>query len=101
MDRDPIARVEIDGEGRLHVVPATQEFPLIYRSGIEINWDSQLGSLISPKPRVWPYTRWFEQILAAASLEYGCNLFITDDTVWANVDPGIKAGLLSVARNGA
>ena len=101
MDRVPIARVEIDSERRLHVVPTGQEWPLIYRAGMEVNWDSQIGSLHSPTPREWSYTRWFDQILAAVSQEYGCTLYLTDGTVWANVEPGTKESLLCASRSGA
>jgi hypothetical protein len=101
MDRDLIARVEIDGEGRLHVVPTNQEFPLIYRAGMEVSWDQNLRSLHSPKPRDWSYTRWFGQILAAAAQEYGYELYVTHDTTWVNIDLGTKAQLLSASRYGA
>jgi hypothetical protein len=37
MKRDAIVKVEIDEAGRLHVVPASQEFPYIYR---EARWQS-------------------------------------------------------------
>ena len=101
MDRDAIARVEIDSDRRLHVVPASQEFPFIYRAGMEVGWDADLRSLHSPKPRDWSYMRWFQQILAAAAEEYGCKLVLTDDTAWVNVDPGTKAGLLGFSGHGA
>ena len=100
MDQDPIARVEIDGNGRLHVSPASRQFPLIYRAGMEVAWDSGRCSLHSPKPRDWSYARWYKQILAAAAQEYGCELAPTDSTTWLNIDQGTKAELLRTSCQG-
>ena len=101
MDRDSVARIEIDTAGRLHVVPSSHEFPFIYRAGKEVGWDPQRRSLHSPNPRECTYTWWFEQILAAVSEEYGCNLVVTESTQWINIDPGTKAGLVSIVGTGA
>lgn len=86
MDADSIERVEIDKEGRIHVVPTTHHFPQIYRAAMEVNWNSLHRSLCSPISREWPHSRWFEQILTAVSQEYACNLYLTDKTDLVNVD---------------
>ncbi|WP_155942749.1 hypothetical protein [Pseudoxanthomonas suwonensis] len=100
MGHDTIVQVEIDGEGRLHVVPSAHSLPFIYREGMEVQWDPVKGSLYSPKPREWPYSRWFQQVLAAASSQ-GCDLRLASDTRWVNIAPGIKAELLQVSGNEA
>src|SRR5687768_9077286 len=100
MDRDTVARVEIDGDGRLHVVPSERSFPLIYREAMEVHWDPGRGSLYSPKPRDWGYPRWLQQILSAA-LAQDCQLQFSAGTAWLNIDPGTKAELLQVVGNGA
>jgi hypothetical protein len=101
MDQDWIERIEIDGDGRLLVVPANYEFPLIYRAGMEVDWDSKRRALHSPKPREWSYSRWYEQILAAAAQEHGCELRLTDDTEWVNIEPDMREVLLNPSGTGA
>jgi len=96
MERDTIQELEIDADGRLHVVPAAQAFPYVYREAMEVHWDPARRSLYSPPPREWPYSRWFQQILAAAR-EQGCDLRLGASTKWVNIEPGIKAQLLQVA----
>ncbi|WP_158635391.1 hypothetical protein [Luteimonas cucumeris] len=97
MERVAISQVEIDGDGRLHVVPTNHSLPYIYREGMEIQWDSGRASLHSPKPRVWSYAHWFQQILAAAR-EQGCHLELSSSTRWINIDAGLKNQLLQTGN---
>ncbi|MBK7012664.1 MAG: hypothetical protein IPH43_08335 [Xanthomonadales bacterium] len=90
MERDTITQLEIDLEGRLHVVPSAHSFPYVYREAMEIHWDPGRSSLYSPKPREWSYSRWFQQILAAAVAQ-GCELQFADSTRWLN-----KAGVTRI-----
>ena len=99
MERDTIAELEIDIAGKLHVVPSSHAFPHIYREAMEVDWDSARGSLYSPTPREWSYSRWLQQILAAAR-EQGCELQLAASTKWFNIDPGVKAELLQAVGNG-
>ena len=92
MVQDAIAKVEIDADGRLHVVPARCSFPLIYREAMEVHWDGERRSLHCPRPREWSYFRWFQQILAAAR-EQGVRLKISENTEWLNVAPSVEAEL--------
>jgi hypothetical protein len=100
MERDTIAELEIDTAGKLHVVPSTHAFPYIYREAMEVHWDPSRRSLYSPIPREWSYSRWFQQILAAAR-EQGCELQLAPSTKWHNIDLGVKAELSQVIGNGA
>ena len=100
MERDTVAEVEIDADGKLHVVPSSRAFPYIYREAMEVHWDPARRSLFSPAPREWSYSRWLQQILAAAH-EQDCELEFSANTKWINVDPGVKAELLQVLGNGA
>ena len=99
MLRDLIAEIAIDDAGQLHVVPSRHAFPNIYREAMDVHWDPERGSLHSPPPRQWSCQRWFEQILAAARAQ-GCDLQVGPDTRWVNIEPGLHAELLQVARAG-
>ena len=90
MKRDAIVKVEIDEAGRLHVVPASQEFPYIYREAMEVHWDPDRRSLHSPVPRDWSLVQWFQQILLAAK-EQGCELLLSPSTHWFNVAPDLQS----------
>lgn len=96
MITDPIARVEIDPEGRLHVQPASASFPFAYREAMEVAWEPSSGSLRSPVPREWGYGRWLQQILALAA-EQGVRLVVTPATEWSNVPEGVRLELQSIA----
>jgi integron cassette Hfx-like protein len=100
MERDTIAEVEIDADGKLHVVPSSHAFPYIYREAMEVHWDPVRRSLFSPALRDWSYSRWLQQILAAAH-EQDCELEFWANTKWLNIDSGVKAELLQVPGNGA
>jgi Integron Cassette Protein Hfx_Cass5 len=59
MKSDAIVAVELDGECKLHLFPATQEFPYMHLEGIEVHWDERRNSLYGPRPRQWSYAQWF------------------------------------------
>jgi hypothetical protein len=96
MKQDAISVMEIDEVGKLHVVPSSFSFPYIYREAMEVHWDVARRSLHSSKPREWSYSRWFQQILAAAH-EQGCDLRLSESTKWLNVDPATKIALLQTS----
>lgn len=98
MSRDEIAEIAIDAAGQLHIVPSTHAFPYIYREAMEVHWDAERHSLYSPPPREWSYTRWFQQILAAAQAQ-GCELYPGGGTSWLNVAENAKAEFLQVATS--
>ncbi len=100
MERDSIAELEIDAIGKLHVVPSTHVFPHIYREAMGVHWDATRHSLYSPTPQEWSYSRWLQQILAAAR-EQDCELQLAASTKWLNINPSVKAELLQVVGNGA
>jgi len=41
MKYDNISSIEIDGQGKLCVVPAIETFPYIYRAAMEVHWDAK------------------------------------------------------------
>jgi len=97
MQREPIAEISIDQEGRLRVRPESTEFPFIYREAMEVTWDAASRSLCTPKPREWTYIRWFRQILDAAR-QSGFELIVDDGTRWTNADSiKIETILMSLA----
>jgi hypothetical protein len=95
---DAIDAVEVRGDGRLFVKPATQNFSLIYRAAMEVGWDPASQSLFSPKPREWTYPMWFGQILGAAETEYGVRLSLTSQTMWVNIPDELKAEIADPAQ---
>ena len=100
MDEDLIATVEIDAEHRLHVVPATRDFPYVYREGMEVSWSSARRSLHSPEPREWTYGRWFQQIVAAAAAQ-GVRLSLGPATRWVGVPPELQVELCQLSGQDA
>ena len=96
MRQDSISQVEIDKMSRLHIVPASETFPYIWREAMEVHWDDERQSLYGPQPREWSQTRWLRQILDAARAQ-GCELRITEATRWVGVDSSIKADLVREA----
>jgi hypothetical protein len=100
MDEDFVATVEVDPEGRLHVVPRTRSFPYAYREAMEVAWDPQRLSLHSPPPREWSYGRWLQQIFALAAAQ-GVRLVLHTGTAWVNVPQTVRVELLQAAGQDA
>lgn len=90
--------VEIDDIGRLLVTPATKEFLYVYREAMEVHWDISRKALFSPIPREWTRRQWFEQIVLAAR-EQGVELYLTEKTVWRNVDEDSRTEIAAFALN--
>jgi Integron Cassette Protein Hfx_Cass5 len=97
MDREAIAEIGIDDQGRLYVSPRAQEFPYIYREAMEVDWDHAARCLyVPPAPRaqqadpLW----WFQRILAAAR-EQGYELHIAQETKWQNIPQQLKEEITS------
>src|SRR3546814_18650150 len=101
MKRDSIAEISIDASGRLHVRPAVEVFPYVWRAAMEVQWSEASGTLHSPVPRVWSYTDWFRQIVAAVKDEYGYHLQLTPQTLWSNVDPETQKSIVAATHNAA
>lgn len=99
MDRDAIAEIGIDAQGRLYVSPLTKTFPYIYREAMEVYWDATGRYLHAPPPPraqrgvIW----WFRQILAAAK-EQGCELQIEPETKWKNISHELKEEISSLGE---
>lgn len=93
MRSDTIARIEIDADGRLHVVPSTATFPYVWREAMEVNWDPERRSLYAPPPREWSRRRWFRHVLDAAHAQ-GVTLHLSEETEWVGVAADVKAALL-------
>jgi len=100
MDIDQVATIEIDHDGRLHISPATREFPYIYREAMEVSWDPNKRSLYSPRPREWGYGRWLQQILGAAAAQ-GVKLLVVPGTEWIDVPANIREELSEAAAHAA
>ena len=100
MRSDPVATVEIDEKGRLHVTPATQDFPFAYREAMEVTWVPDSRALSSPAPREWSYGRWFQQIQSVASAQ-GVRLLLGPHTQWVNVPASVKLEIMEAAAHAA
>lgn len=100
MEINEIKEVSLDSAGRIFVFPQSASFPYIYREAMEVTWDSAAKALHSPVPREWSYSRWFQQIVAAAK-EQGCSLVLTENTHWHNVPAEVKEEIQAVAKSAA
>jgi hypothetical protein len=90
MNKDFITSIEIDKDGRLHLITAKVTFPMIYRTATEVHWNPEKHSLYSPEPRDWTYKMWFEHILNVAEKDCNCKLVITKNTNWVNIPAELK-----------
>ncbi|PSK80317.1 hypothetical protein CLV93_11820 [Prolixibacter denitrificans] len=90
MQTDNIKSIEIDREGKLHVVTDMTTYPMIYRTATEVHWDVDKHSLYSPKPREWSYIKWYNHILDVCETECSCRLLLTAETTWVNVPDELR-----------
>lgn len=97
MDKDSIAEIGVDEQGRLYVAPQTKAFPYIYREAMEIHWDDTNHYLFAPPPPraelaqpIW----WFQQIIAAAK-EQACELRLAPDTKWHGISQQLREEIIS------
>lgn len=90
MNTDIITEIAIDDSGQLTVRPLKQNYKYIYRSALEVHWDSKQECLYSPKPREWSYLDWYKQIVSAVMSEYEYKLVITQETKWTNITDTLK-----------
>jgi hypothetical protein len=65
---------------------------------MDVHWDAKGKFLHSPIPREWSHLQWFKQIIAAAKDEYGCQLSVTDKTIWENIADTAKEEMLKTMR---
>jgi hypothetical protein len=94
MTTDNIKEIKIDDLGRLCIFPEKEKFSMIWRSATEVHWDNNNLFLFSPKPREWSYFNWYTQIIGAIKSEYGCDLLLTNDTLWINISVDLKQQIL-------
>jgi hypothetical protein len=90
MEHDNIKSIEIDVEGRLHIITENVAFPMIYRAAVGINWNPDKHSLYSPKPREWTYLLWYNHILDVIEKEGFCKLELGEKTTWVNVPDELR-----------
>ena len=98
MQTDQIEAVGIDESGSLWVKPATATFPYVYREAMEVSWDVERHCFFSPKPREWPYIRWFTQIRDAARAQ-GVELVTGPTTTWHGLDADLKQAMSDLASS--
>lgn len=92
MTTDNILEIGIDKDERLYIKPERERFTLIWRSATEVHWDMEGKFLYSPKPREWSYLDWYNHIIAVVK-DGSCMLTITENTVWVNIDEGLKRAI--------
>jgi hypothetical protein len=93
MDSDVIKQIWLDTTGSICVKPNSKRFDYIYRSAMGIYWNSSEGFLYPRIVGSWSPTDWFRQILAADRNEYHCELYITLETEWINIDKGTRKAI--------
>jgi len=89
MSADFIIEISIDEQGRLLIYPEKNTYPMIYREGVEVHWDSKGGYLFSPKPREWTYLDWFKHIISTVK-----DLQLSPVTRWSNFPENLKADVI-------
>lgn len=90
MNNDNIKELGIDDKERLYIKPQRNNFEFIYRDASGVNWNEWEKFLYAPQPEEWSYHYWYRQILMAVKNEYGCELVLTDETIWTNVSEELK-----------
>lgn len=93
---DPILAIGIDNKGRLYLKPNTVRFTEIYRTATEVHWDNVGLFLYSPKPREWTYLDWYKHIIKVAKDECGCQLVLTEKTIWQNIPSDLQQEIVSL-----
>ena len=95
MEHDEIIEIGIDSEERLYLVPASKEFPFIYREAKDVAWLPERRCLYSPKPREWSYARWYSQIINTVKKQ-SCILSISKNVKWVAIPESLKLEILSL-----
>ncbi len=85
MKLDPIINVEIDNIGRLLIYPSTHNYSMVYREGVEVQWDGMGKYLYSPVPRSWSYFDWFRHVFTTAK-----DLKLVEATRWTNIPEQLR-----------
>ena len=93
-----IDAVEILPNGWLlvKVTPYEQWFENIYRTATGVWWDDSRQGFVAPKPRDWPYSKWFMQILADARSELGVYLQLSEATLWNNIPDDVRYAIIAI-----
>jgi Integron Cassette Protein Hfx_Cass5 len=87
MDRDDIAEIGFDEQGRLFLKPLTASFPYIDREAMGISWDDQAHCLCAPPPpgsQAAPVAWWLRRLFAAARAQ-DCELRLAPETRLHNI----------------
>jgi hypothetical protein len=86
MNSDVIKEIWIDNTGSLCIRPKSERFEFIYRSAKGVYWNSAEEFIYPQIIGSWSPADWFRQVLEAVKDEYGCRLYLTSETSWANID---------------
>lgn len=88
--KEQIKEIGIDNSDRLYIVPAKQNFSMIWRSAAEVHWNPDKKCLYSPKPREWSYYKWYCHIISMVKIDYSCKLYVSENTIWTNIPQSLK-----------
>ena len=99
MNSDVIKKMWIDNTGSLCIQPVSERFEYIYRSAMGIDWNSSEGFLYPRIIGAWQPADWFRQILAAVRNEYYCDLHLTLETNWTDIDTETRRAIESEYAN--
>jgi hypothetical protein len=100
MNRDKIAEIGFDEQGRLYVMPLTVTFPYVYREAMEVAWDDEYHYLCAPPPprsQLAPVGWWLRQIFAAARAQ-DCELHLAPETKLRNIPHQLVDEIKTVLR---
>ena len=91
MEVDFIDQVEIDAEGRLHLVMRNQKYPMIYRSAAGVYWDQNRNSVHSTIPKTMSYPEWFAHICQVLESPGNSQIKLAKNAKWINISQGVKS----------
>lgn len=98
MKEDKIIEIGIDDKERLYIKPFSNNYSMIYREGVEVNWDSECQFLYSPKPREWSYFDWYCHIIDTAESDSN-SLMISSETQWSNIPEELRSEIEQWMKN--
>lgn len=93
---EPIQRIWLDNSNILCIQPQARTFEYIYRSAMNICWNESEHYLYHRISGSWSPVDWYRQISSAVENEYGCHLYLTERTIWDNIDESTKETIKKV-----
>jgi hypothetical protein len=96
MVRLPVAKIILDANLGLLVVPEAGSYEHIYRMGNGVSWSSENCAFCAFEPQRWKAEELLRHIAAAVAGEYGEELYFTSKTSWHSIGRELQESLVQV-----